>query len=259
MNRTKIVEQSQPMDTVDSQGSHGNNASEGSSAKILRRILSGEKAPEINNNRRYLIAGGNASSTMTNQFDVDKFVSLSTSTPSPVNSGELWPHINTTTQHDYMATSDQASVFTTSYNSGLSSTFLPLNSNVSISNGHVMPFSQSLGHPEHQSLSLDNSMDTTLCQTSESFDLDNLSIYTTAQPTVISSQSLLSTSHNTFLISDDQSKPLKQEMYNAEDDSLTGILSNGLDLMDVGSILTYLDQDQSTLMSSPSQQRVSPS
>ena len=257
MNRTKIVEQSQPMDTVDHQSSHGNNAPEGSSAKILRKMLSGDEVPETNS-RRYLIADTIASPTMTSHFDVDKFVSLSTTTQSPVTSADIWPQLNTTTEHDFMVTSDHTSVFTTSYNANHSSTFLPLDSNVSISNGHVMPFGQSMDHSEHQSLTLDVSMDTTMCQSTESYDLDNLSIYTTAQPTVISSQSLLSTNQNTFLPPGDESKPQKQEIYQ-EEDSLTGMLNSGLDLMDVGSILTFLDQDQNSLVSSQSQQRVTSS
>ena len=252
MNRTKIVEQCHPMDTANhhTSSSHGNDASEGSSAKILRRMLSGEKTPETNS-RRYLIAGGNASSTMTDHFDLDKFV-CSSSSPSPVMTTELWPHINTTTEHDYMASSEPASIFTTSYNSSPSSAFLPLDSNVSISNGQVMRYNQSLDLTENQNLLSDVSMDTTLSQTSESYDLDNLSIYTTAQHTVISSQSLLSTNQNLFHTSGDQPKSLKQEIYNSED-SLTGMLNTSIDLMDVGSLMTFLEQDQVPTMSTQSQ------
>lgn len=239
----------------------------GSGAQILRMILTGDKMPEVSD-QRYGVASGNSialggidvvsgsnnSSTTTSTFDLDTFVS-SCSSPSSMMSTEAWPQGSVTTQPGLIASAEPVTVFTTSCDALQSSAFLPLDSSVSISNGQITPLNQSLVHNETGSLLSDISfiMDMTQNQPSDSYDLDNLSVFTTAQPTVISHHSPLSASHNTcsFFPSSDEPKPVKQEVYNHDEDSLTGMLN--IDIMDVSLLSTFLDQDHVPVTSNQNQ------
>lgn len=215
----------------------------GSGTKILRMMLD-DKMPETSTNS-FIVAGSINSQARSSPFDIVSFLNTCSS-PGPIMSTQLQPQGTATTEPGLRASGEPVSchgnIFTTSFNTQQSSAFLPLDSSASITNGQIIRYDEPIDSSENQSLLSDISfaMDTTLSQPIESYDLNNLSVYTTAQPTVMSHNSPLSASHS-YIPHSDLPKTLKQEIYNTEEDSLTGMLN--IDLMDVNSVLTFLDQD----------------
>ena len=238
------MEKSQPMEVADNRST----AAPGSGTKILRMMLD-NKMPQTTANS--FIVAENIDSPTNNPFDLVSFVNTVNS-PSPVMSTQLWPHGTATTEPDLVTKSEPVSchgnIFTTSYNTQRSSAFLPLDSSASITNGQIVQFDQTINSSETQCFISDISCAMDTAAQPESYDLDNLSIYTTAQPTVISHHSPLSASHNSYISPSDQTKSVKPELFSSEEDSLTGMLS--IDLMDVNSVLTFLDQDHAPATSS---------
>ena len=244
-NQPDDMSQFQPMDvTVDQPSAISNNNS-----KILRLILNSKLV--ANGNEKY--TNSNTSASRSSPFDIEKLINT---TPSPITATQVWPQATSQPEPSLIASTEPVSChgnsFTTSFNTHQSSAFMPLNSSASITNGQIICYDrQQVDNHDSNSLMSDISfaMDMSVSH-SDSYDLDNLSIYTTAQPTVISPHSPLSASHNSFISHNEHSKPVKQEFFTPDEDSLTGMLN--IDLMDVNSVMTFLDQDHVTPVTSDS-------
>ena len=219
--------------TMDQPSTLSNNNS-----KILRLILN-NKMP-VSNADSYCSSNTSVGSA---PFNVENLVN--NTNPSPTLSAQAWPPVSMMSESSFVASTApvvcSGNNYTTSYNTNQSSAFLPLDSSASISNGQIVHYNQQHSTDSHSLMSdISFAMDVTVSQ-SDSYDLDNLNVFTTAQSTVTSPHSPLHTSHNSFISQDDHLRPVKQEMFNHDEDSLTGMLN--IDLMDVNSVLTFLDQD----------------